>query len=227
MSRNGRACKNAESTKPKMAALAPIPSAMVRTAAVVKPGDLRNTRTPKRKSWTRLSIRFTAHASRHSSFARSMPPNSMRARRRASSRGTPLRTKSSANASMWNRNSASISLSIRERRSKARIQDTNRLHAFILPPPWPARFLEGQCSNRSGESPRSFVPQRHNGIHAHRPPRGDVSSKHRHHGHGYRYDEVDSWIEDVQPAEVEHSLQQFRQGERHQEPNSCSNRGHS
>ena len=78
-------------------------------------------------------MKLVPRASRHSSLARSTPPNSIRARRSASSRGTPLRTKSSANTSMWKRNSASISRSIRERRSSARTHDRTLLHNRILP----------------------------------------------------------------------------------------------
>ncbi len=99
----------------------------------------------------KLSTKFTPRASRHSSFARSMPPNSIRARRIASSRSTPLRTKSSAYASRWKRSSASISLSIRERRSIARNHERTRLRTLILRPACFAGFP-------------SFVPQRHHRI---------------------------------------------------------------
>src|SRR5215469_7401623 len=63
-SRKGRPRKNVESTKPKIAAFAPMPRARVRTAAPVKPGDLRSTRRPKRTSWSRVSRKCTPRAAR-------------------------------------------------------------------------------------------------------------------------------------------------------------------
>jgi len=51
----------------------------------------------------------------HSSLYRSRPPNSMRARRSASARSMPERSRSSARSWMCERSSASISLLIRER----------------------------------------------------------------------------------------------------------------
>ena len=60
----GEARRNAESTKPKIAVFAPMPSARVRTATVVKPGDLRNRRKLKRASekskWSQVGMRCSA-----------------------------------------------------------------------------------------------------------------------------------------------------------------------
>src|SRR5207302_11337258 len=79
----------------------------------------------------------------------------MRARRQASSRGTPLCTKSSANASIWRRNSASMSRSMRERRSAARNHDRNLLHDLMLAPLYRAKdsqFVPGRLGNHSYEN---------------------------------------------------------------------------
>src|SRR6266581_6482398 len=83
-------------SKLNMAVVAPMPSASVRIATAVKPGLFRSVRRPKRKSWVKFSMKLTPRASRHSSLARSMPPNSIRACLIASLCGTPPRTKSSA-----------------------------------------------------------------------------------------------------------------------------------
>src|SRR6516225_5387526 len=58
----------------------------------------------------------------------------MRARLKASLRESPVPSKSSAKASIWKRNSASISRSMRERRNAARNHDRSLLHNVILPP---------------------------------------------------------------------------------------------
>src|SRR5580658_4934717 len=116
-------------------------------------------------------MKLAPRASRHSSFARSTPPNSKRARRSASSRATPRRTKSSAYASTWNRSSVSISLSIRERRNIPCSDERKRVHSRILPPRADSRFQQ--------EVPRLFVLQRHHGIHAHRSPRRQVTREQR------------------------------------------------
>src|SRR6266850_7012617 len=63
-------------------------------------------------------MRLTPRAS-PSSFTRSIPPNSSRARRIASSRGTPPRTKSSAYASMWKRSAAALPSAMNEAGSRA------------------------------------------------------------------------------------------------------------
>ena len=111
----------------KMAVFAPMPRARVRPTTAVKPGLLPSMRAPYRKSWIRVSTKLTPRASRHSSLARSIPPNSSRAWRMASSRGTPLSIKSSAYASKWKRSSRSISFSRRERCRMACSQDRRRL----------------------------------------------------------------------------------------------------
>src|ERR1700722_6760225 len=95
-------------------------------------------------------------ASRHSSLALSTAPNSIRARRSASSHGVPLRIKSSASVSTWKRSSASISLSIRERLSVALHHDRSLLQIVILLPVCYLQFAR--------LSAPSFVPQRHHRI---------------------------------------------------------------
>ena len=48
----------------KMAVLAPMPRARVRTAAAVKPGDFRSMRKAKRRSWNRVSKKGRPRRSR-------------------------------------------------------------------------------------------------------------------------------------------------------------------
>ena len=59
----------------KIAEFAPIPSARVRTATVVKPRFLRNIRAPKRTSCPKFSIQLTPRWSRHVSLIDSTQPN--------------------------------------------------------------------------------------------------------------------------------------------------------
>jgi hypothetical protein len=56
----GTGFNNTASTTEKIAVFAPIPSARVRTATVVKPGDFRKLRRPYRRSWSRASIETSA-----------------------------------------------------------------------------------------------------------------------------------------------------------------------
>src|SRR5215470_6414602 len=109
----------------------------------------------------RLSMKLTPRASRHSSLARSIPPNSMRARRSASSRGIPVRTRSSANASTWKRSTASISRSIRPRPRTASNQERTRFQSFISLYPV-----------------TSLIAQRHHRIDFRRSPRRDITRQH-------------------------------------------------
>ena len=51
-----------------MAVLAPMPSASIVIATIVKPGDLRSVRTPYCTSWTNRSNHLQPHISRISSF---------------------------------------------------------------------------------------------------------------------------------------------------------------
>jgi len=55
-------------------------NAIVNTAVVVNPEDLRSIRRPKRTSCIRMSMKLPAIASRHSSLNRSWPPTSLRRR---------------------------------------------------------------------------------------------------------------------------------------------------
>src|SRR5487761_803821 len=73
----------------KIAVLAPMPSASVSTATAVKPGDLRNMRTPYRRSCDRVSITLHPHWSRLRSRSKSVLPNSRWAAFRASPGGMP------------------------------------------------------------------------------------------------------------------------------------------
>ncbi len=85
---------SAASMRLKMALLAPMPSASDRMATAVKTGECRSCRTAYRLSATSSSNMRSPSASRHSSFRDSRPPNSARARRRASSGWMPARTRS-------------------------------------------------------------------------------------------------------------------------------------
>src|SRR5882762_1496884 len=97
-----------------------MPRARVRIATEVKPGFLRNCRTPKRQSditeWNQLPIRFW----RTCSFTCSIPPRSIRAARCASLSGMPARMFSSISISRWERTSWSRSTS--SRRDKKRFR---------------------------------------------------------------------------------------------------------
>src|ERR1700722_18097729 len=104
-------------------AFAPMARASVKTATMVKPGDLRNTRRLRRTSCISVSTKFPPRASWTSSLTRSCPPNSMRARRSASARTMPERSRSSARCWMWERSSSSISAFIWERWNRVAMRE--------------------------------------------------------------------------------------------------------
>src|SRR5437763_532357 len=90
-------------------------SASVPITVAEKAGARRRTRMAYRTLRAVSSMSDKPFASRHSSFVPSTLPNSIRARRRASPAATPAIMRSFSNASMWKRNSSSISRSIRFR----------------------------------------------------------------------------------------------------------------
>jgi hypothetical protein len=74
-----------------MALFAPMPSASEVTATRVNAGLCRSSRRPYLRSWAMSSIHRVPRTSRQSSFTCSSPPNSSRARRRASASESPAR----------------------------------------------------------------------------------------------------------------------------------------
>src|SRR5437667_12374329 len=68
----------------KTAAFAPMPSVRQRIARMENPGLRRRMLRPKRTSCRKLSIKLSLRASRHSSFACSIPPSERKAACRAS-----------------------------------------------------------------------------------------------------------------------------------------------
>src|SRR5205814_10179320 len=72
-----------------IAVFAPIPSASVTAAMIVKPGFLQNIRTPNRKSRQHVSTKNSQPPERTSSFVTSRLPRSRRTSRSASLRLTP------------------------------------------------------------------------------------------------------------------------------------------
>src|SRR5213080_2474748 len=137
-----------------------MPSARVKIATPVNPGDLRNMRRPKCKSCMKSSIQLTLRASRHFSLVFSIPPRSIRARRCASSWVIPCATYSSVFRSRWSRSSSSNSWSACAQRNN----DRNR-----------SGIVYSQCSGRIFDSPL-LVPQSDHRIDFHRSARGNVAS---------------------------------------------------
>src|SRR5580658_3797205 len=80
---------------------------------------------------------------------------------------------------MWKRSSASISLSMRERRAVARSQELTRLQSVILPPTLLVRLQQKRA--------RSFVLQRHYGINAGCAPRRQITCQQRDSQKEQRY----------------------------------------
>ena len=79
----------------KIAVLAPMPRARVRTTTVVNPGFLRSVRTPKRISMKKSSMEGQRQTVRLSSCTRVKLPNSRRAAAVACFLGMPLAMSSS------------------------------------------------------------------------------------------------------------------------------------
>ncbi len=134
--RSGSGYGSGSSSTPSMiensAVLAPMPSARVSSATAVKPGLRRSTRAPCRTSATRSSNRDTPRASRHSSFTRLTPPRSSRARRSASTRGSPAATCFSICLSRWKASSSSSSRSTARLRRSARARNA-RSRSMMAP----------------------------------------------------------------------------------------------
>ena len=98
-------------TTEKSAVFAPIPSASVRIATAVNPGDFARIRRPNRRSCINRSSAPQPHASRVTSRTNPTFPNSRRAACSASSAVLPLSMRSRAAISRWLRTSASSSSS--------------------------------------------------------------------------------------------------------------------
>ncbi len=98
-SRTGSGLSSSPFTIEKMAVFAPMPSVKVRIATTATPGWCRNDRTAYRRSLRRSCSHRPPLASRVNSVIGAMPPKAARARRRASSGGTPSLTRSRACAS--------------------------------------------------------------------------------------------------------------------------------
>src|SRR6185437_13643498 len=99
----------------KIAAFAPMPSASSSTAVTVKPGDLRSSRSPKRRSCAACSMAASPAASRPCSAYFSALPNSMQARFWASAASIPRSSNVFARSATWAANSAFISSCFRFR----------------------------------------------------------------------------------------------------------------
>src|SRR6185312_11483530 len=102
------------------------------------------------------------NACRHSSFTVLMPPNSMRARRRAASGDTPERTRSWVYCSMWKRSSSVRSASKSPRDVSARTSERRRANISHL---LRCRAQGGGNRRRESAPARSFLTQAP-------PPRG-------------------------------------------------------
>src|SRR5689334_15280352 len=147
-----------------MAVLAPMPSAKVRIATAVKPGERRSIRTPNRMSVHTVSSQKPPRSLRHSSLNFSWLPNSIRARRFASAWVKPLRCRSSERFWTCARSSSSVSFSTRARRKREEAIERSRERSFMFSP---------------REARDLFIPQRHHGIDTRRPPGGHIASQKR------------------------------------------------
>src|SRR6266849_1980992 len=125
-----------------------------------------------------MSRRFSHRASRHSSLKRSTPPNSMEARRRASSWGNPAAIYSAACCSRWNRSSESSRRSLSDLCQRRRSQrmatllpcgPENQGHgvgkplpvqhlSFELGPAFPRQLVKLRLAARAGLLPLRFQP---------------------------------------------------------------------
>lgn len=126
-----------------MAVFAPMPSASVATAVAVKVLFLTNVRSAYRTSPRISSSSRSPALARASSLYCSIEPNSVRARRAASSRAMPRRTRSAARASTWNRISSLMSSSNAERFPAARRNE--KILRMMSPQPSEGRALSADA----------------------------------------------------------------------------------
>src|SRR5919109_3052070 len=110
----------------------PIPTPSTITAESVKPGVRTSPRAACRSSLTVCSSQRTPRPSRCSSRYRVRPPKLTRARRRASSAGTPVSCAiSSASSARWSRISSSSSRSMASPWKSARVRRARRRDQFM------------------------------------------------------------------------------------------------
>ena len=97
----------------KMAVLAPMPSANVRHATMLKTGDRASERAEYRTSRQSISIQMPGRTSRTRSFTCSTPPTSRSAARRAASGSIPALILSSVSSATYAASSRSSARSLR------------------------------------------------------------------------------------------------------------------
>src|SRR5882757_2105310 len=138
---NGRGFSRTPFTMEKIAVLAPIPSASVTMATMVKPRLFHNTRAPKRISLHNISNKGRLERSRYFSFVCCMPPSFINARRRASCGSRPDRRLSSICIWRWASNSSANSRLPCSVRNKPTQRSSHARRRLMKPP-------NGRCSDR-------------------------------------------------------------------------------